>query len=109
MAHTVALVTDLMDRSRISAARPDVRFVRTPAECADADVVLVDLAVFGDTIESLRSAAPTSRIVAFGPHVDRELAARAARAGADTVLARSELFRDVAAAIAVTHGGPAGS
>ena len=51
----VALVTDLMDRSRISAARPEVSFLRGPVELAglgEHDVVLVDLGRIG-VIEAL--------------------------------------------------------
>ncbi len=94
----MALVDDLMDRSRISGALPAVRFVRAVADAAGADVVLVDLARHGDEVRALRELLPASRIVAFGPHVD-EMAAEAARAGgADVVLARSRFFADPAAA-----------
>ena len=75
-----ALVGDLMDRSRISAAIPDVVFVRDAAACADADVVIVDLARSGKDVGALRAAVRSARIVCFGPHVDEESAA-AARAG----------------------------
>ena len=44
VAEIVALVPDLMDRSRVSAALPEARFTRDPADCAGATVVLVDLA-----------------------------------------------------------------
>jgi hypothetical protein len=65
-----ALVTDLMDRSKISAAIGDVIFVRSADACADADVVIVDLPRFGGEVAALRAAAPTARLVCFGPHVD---------------------------------------
>jgi len=90
-----ALVADLMDRSRISGAIPEVTFVRHAAACADADIVIVDLAKSGGEVGALRAAAPTARLVCFGPHVDE---ARAA--GADVVLPRSRFFHDPAAAIA---------
>jgi hypothetical protein len=96
-----ALVSDLMDRSKISAAVSDVEFVRTADACADADVVVVDLARFGDQVVAVRAAAPTARLVCFGPHVDEDGAAAANAAGADRVLPRSQFFRDVAAAINV--------
>jgi len=95
----VALVADLMDQSRIRAALSDVRFVRDPAAVAGADVVVVDLARFGDRIPDVRAAAATARIVAFGPHVDDTGLAAAAAAGADAVLPRSQFFRDPAAAV----------
>lgn len=96
---TVALVPDLMDRSRVSAAIPGVRFVAGPADCAGAAVVIVDLARFGTRVADVRRAAPAAHLVAFGPHVD-EAASRAGReAGADRVLPRSRFFRDPAAAV----------
>jgi hypothetical protein len=94
----LALVPDLMDRSRVSAALPDARFVGSAADCATADVVLVDLARHAADVAAVRAAAPAARIVAFGPHVDDEGLARAAADGADAVLPRSQFFRDPAAA-----------
>ncbi len=96
----VALVTDLMDRSRVSAALPATRFVRDAAGCAGAAFVLVDLARFGDQIGEVRRVVPAARIVAFGPHVDDAGAHAACEAGADQVLPRSRFFRDPAAALA---------
>jgi len=94
-----ALVSDLMDRSKISAAVSDATFVRTADACAAADVVVVDLARFGDQVAAARAVAPAARLVCFGPHVDEEAAAAAKASGADAVLARSQFFRDVVAAI----------
>jgi DNA-binding NarL/FixJ family response regulator len=95
----VALVADLMDRSKVSASVPGVMFARAVDGCDDADVVIVDLARHGDDIASIRALAPAARIVAFGSHVDDEAFARARDAGADVVLPRSRFFRDPAAAI----------
>jgi hypothetical protein len=94
-----ALVGDLMDRSRISASVPEVVFVRDVAACADADVVIVDLARSGKEVGAVREAVPSARIVGFGPHVDEESARAAGAAGADVVLPRSRFFHDPAAAI----------
>jgi DNA-binding NarL/FixJ family response regulator len=94
-----ALVSDLMDRSRIGGAISDVEFVRAAAECAGADVVLVDLARFGAEVGAARKAAPDARLVCFGPHVDESAAEAAVRTGANVVLPRSRFFRDPAAAI----------
>jgi DNA-binding NarL/FixJ family response regulator len=94
-----ALVTDLMDRSKISAAVGEVIFVRSADACADADVVIVDLARFGDQVSALRAALPSARLICFGPHVDEASAEAASAAGADTVLPRSKFFRDVVAAL----------
>jgi hypothetical protein len=99
----VALVGDLMDRSRISAAIAEVVFASDLGACSDADVVIVDLARHGAAIPAVREAAPHARIVAFGPHVDAELLARAGTQGADLVLPRSQFFRDPAAALSVEN------
>jgi hypothetical protein len=96
----VALVDDLMDRSRLTAALPGTAFARDPADVGDADVVVVDLTRHAGQLASLRSAHPQARLVAFGPHVDTETLAAARDAGADQVLARSQFFRDPAAALA---------
>ena len=95
-----ALVDDLLDRSRLSAALPDITFGRDAAALPVADVVLVDLAGHGDALPALRAARPQARIVAFGPHVDAEALAAAEAAGADVVLPRSRFFRDPGAAVA---------
>jgi hypothetical protein len=95
----VALVGDLMDRSRLSAVVPDVAYGVDPASCAGADVVVIDLARHEEAVAEVRAAAPDARIVAFGPHVDDELLARARDAGVDVVLPRSKFFRDPSAAL----------
>ena len=95
----VALSSDLMDRSRMTAAIPGVSFARDPTECEEADVVIVDLARFGSAVGELRGALPNVRIVAFGPHVDEDAAINAREAGADVVWPRSRFFRDPAAAL----------
>jgi DNA-binding NarL/FixJ family response regulator len=94
-----ALVVDLMDRSRITASLPEAVFVRDAAACADADVVIVDLARSGQHVSAVRNAAPAARIVCFGPHVDDEGASAALAYGADAVLPRSRFFRDPSAAL----------
>jgi hypothetical protein len=98
----VALSSDLMDRSKLSAAFPKIAFARDADECRGADVVVVDLAKFAGAVGDLRAAVPGARIVAFGPHVDENAAAAARAAGADLVWPRSRFFRDPTAAL----GGP---
>ena len=95
-----ALVTDLMDRSRISAAIPGVEFGIRDDGDAPADVVIIDLARAADRVAEIRAAMPGARIVGYGPHVDDAAAQAARTAGADVVLPRSRFFRDPAAAIA---------
>src|SRR5213596_2584138 len=90
----VAYVPDLMDRSRLSAAVTDVRFVPSPAGLTGAsgpgDVVVVDLGRPGvlDVLPSLTGR----RVIGFGSHVERELLAAAKAAGCGEVLARSAFF-----------------
>jgi hypothetical protein len=90
-----ALVTDLMDRSKISSAIPDVVFTLD----GTADVVIVDLERSAQLIPEIRAEMPGVRIVGYGPHVDDDAAEFARAAGADVVLPRSRFFRDPAAAI----------
>src|SRR5436190_13990582 len=94
-----ALVVDLMDRSRITASIPEAVFVRDAAACAGADVVIVDLARSGQFVSAVREAAPSARIIGFGPHVDGEGASAARADGADVVLPRSRFFRNPSAAL----------
>ena len=96
--HVVAFLADLMDRSRLTGTFTDLTFTTDPAAAADADVVLIDLVRFGALVGAIRAAAPGARIVAFGPHVDTDSLAQAVRDGADAALARSQFFRDPAAA-----------
>jgi hypothetical protein len=95
----VALASDLMDRSRMTAAIAGIAFARDPTECEGADVVIVDLARFASAVGDLRRALPNARIVTFGPHVDEDAAAGARASGADVVWPRSRFFRDPAAAL----------
>ena len=91
----VALVTDLMDRSRLQATTDVVvRFVDPAglAAATDADLVVVDLARPGH-LDALAARPPGVEVVGFGPHVDEELLARAAAAGCDRVLPRSRFFK----------------
>ena len=90
-----ALVTDLMDRSRISAALGDVSFSLD----STADVVIVDIARSAQVVAEIRAETPRVRIVCYGPHVDDAAAAAARAAGADVVLPRSRFFHDPATAI----------
>ncbi len=84
----VALVSrDLMDRSRItSAVQASGGTLVAPEE---ADVVLADLRQV--TPDQIRSWASTSRVIAFGPHVDTGALAAAEEAGAEA-LPRSRFF-----------------
>lgn len=100
MTTIAALVPDLMDRSRVSAA------VTTPIAFVDleelrdlaADIVIADLGRIDP--RELRTAAPQSRIIGFGSHVDETLLDAARAAGIDDVLPRSVFFRKVSRLLA---------
>jgi hypothetical protein len=95
----VALVGDLLDRSKIAASVPDAEFVAAPDDSVGADVVVIDVKAHPDAVGVARKVAPGARIVAYGRH-DNPAALDAARAdGADAALPRSRFFRDPAAAI----------
>lgn len=95
----VAVVPDLMDRSRL-AGGPDheVRFV-TLADLSDpgvtgpdaADLVVIDLGRPG-TLDALTAAGLTAPVVGFASHVDRDLIAAAATT-CTRVLPRSRFFK----------------
>jgi hypothetical protein len=95
----VAYVPDLMDRSKVAAAAPGVRFVGSPSDLAatasDGVKFVVDLSRPGvlDAVRSLVSAGAV--VIGFGSHVDRELLERARAAGCERVLARSAFFARV--------------
>ena len=88
----VAFAPDLMDRSRISAAAPDVRFVTEAHDLATAqeDLVLVDVSRPG-VLDHLGASA--GFVVGFGSHVDQATLDAASGAGCDLVLPRSKFFR----------------
>jgi hypothetical protein len=90
----VAYVPDLMDRSRLSAATADVRFVSSAsaleAASAPGDVVVVDLSRSG-VLDAL-SGLTDRRVIGFGSHVERELLTAARSAGCAEVLTRSAFF-----------------
>ena len=91
----VALTADLMDRSKLEHAIPEISFEAD----VDADVVILDLVSGLQVVTQQRAFAKHARIVCYGPHVDEAGMAAALEAGADVVLPRSRFFRDPAAAI----------
>lgn len=93
----VALSNDLMDRSKLVAAFPDVEIVRliVPRSIEGADLFLVDLSM-PSAIEAVEAAAARDvRTVAYGSHVNTALLLDATRAGAEA-LPRSVFFRRLA-------------
>ncbi|MDZ7675533.1 MAG: hypothetical protein U5K30_10750 [Acidimicrobiales bacterium] len=93
----VAVSTDLMDRSKITAAFDDVRVVRPGADLSGADVILVDLAL--DVLDD--AVATGARVLAYGSHVDDESLAAAGEAGAEA-MPRSRFFRKLADGTLIT-------
>lgn len=103
MAATVlALVRDLMLRSRIEGVAEALGVACTPAATleiaraaeASPSIVFVDLSDSHfppeETLAAMRAAAPAARVVAFASHVDLKAFKAARAAGFDQVLSRSE-------------------
>ena len=92
----VALVGDLMDRSRVSAVLPDVRVRVGTRRVVVADTVIVDLAApvrLSPRSASAATGGPHRRV--HGPARRRGLLARARADGAHAlVLTRSQFFHD---------------
>ena len=100
----LALVRDLMLRSRIEAVAAALGGEVTPAATLELartraaeiapSVVFADLsdASFpaAATAETLRAAAPAARLIGFASHVDLKSLASARAAGFDLTLSRSE-------------------
>ena len=92
----VALVPDLMDRSRLNAIADLV--VVTTVSALDAltdlgpgDVVAVDLSRDGALDAATRAADAGAKVLGFASHVDAETM-RAANAAGVTAMARSAFF-----------------
>lgn len=96
---TVAFVDDLIDRSKLSGAVPDLTFGRQPGDAAGADVVALDLSRYAEAVAAVRRHAPDARIVAFGRHTEADALRRAVADGADEALPRSRFFADIGAAL----------
>jgi DNA-binding NarL/FixJ family response regulator len=100
----LALVRDLLLRSRIEAVANNLGIEVTPASNLDlARTRAIELApaiIFADlsdvnfpaaeTAHTLRAAAPVARLVGFASHVDLKSLASARAAGFDLTLSRSE-------------------
>jgi hypothetical protein len=99
MIRVLALVTDLMDQSRLRAAVPGIAFARDVDSVDEADVVVIDSARFGTAVAAVRARLPDALLIVYGPHVDDAGLQAASAAGADRALPRSRFFKDPAAAI----------
>ena len=102
----VALVPDLMDRSRLGGRA--IEFVNAaallPVVAAGASLVLVDLSRPGvfDVLDAVVESA--DRVVGFAPHVDDEALALAIGHGVEA-LPRSVFFRRVEELLDGAAGG----
>lgn len=111
------LTADLMFSSRVVAqaerAGHAVMMVASPAILADRlqlaagdppMLVIVDLTLPGlqvaETVRQLRAAAPTAKIIAYGPHVHTDLLSAAQAAGCDTVMSNGQFNSSLAAILA---------
>jgi hypothetical protein len=93
----VAYAPDLMDRSKLSAAAPELRFVNRPGDLAaaavGAELVVVDLARPG-VLEVLAEVTAVARVIGFGSHVDRATLEQADAVGCEA-MPRSQFFRSL--------------
>lgn len=94
--NVVALVGDLMDRSRVSAVVPGVRFATSASAlvgaASSADLVIVDLGRPGALDAARGLVARGVGVVAYAAHVAGDLL-ESARAAGCTALPRSVFFR----------------
>lgn len=106
MPSVLFLTNDMMFSSRVlgaaSALGIECKLIGQPQQLAglsagDCRLALVDLGLqpldLPATVAAIRAAAPAAKIVAFGPHVDEQLLARATSSGCDLVLPRSQFHK----------------
>ena len=108
------LSTDLMFQSRISSAvraadrvcvvdRSVSRLIERVTEPGAVTLVLVDLTLrtfdLVQEIKQLHQTFSNCKIMAYGPHVDVERLSLAEEAGADAVVTRGQMDRDLVAII----------
>ncbi len=108
----LAFVPDLMFSVQLREAAGKqgctIAFVDNPADFSDRlpqvdpALVILDLVTVGAQVEALVRASKQSgsRIIAFGPHVQKDLLANAERAGCDAVYRNSKFKMDTEAIIA---------
>jgi len=106
------LSSDLMFQSRISSTarsggkaclteRSTSKLIERSTDPSGVKLVLIDLTLrtvdLTVEIPQLKQAFPGSKVLAFGPHVDVERLKAAEEAGADLVLTRGQMDRDLVA------------
>jgi len=109
VARVAVVVPDLLFGSQVQgalrAAGHDVRAVRSAADVADAEVVVVDLMADGVDLPAL--AALPARTLGFFAHVQPEVREAALAAGFDQVVPRSRMHREGAELVARLASAPA--
>jgi DNA-binding NarL/FixJ family response regulator len=110
-APIVALVRDLILGARVRGSAADAVVVQTPSALRESvgpatRLVLVDLQVDGavEAVRDVGDRAGSARVVAFGPHVMEGTLSAAEAAGADAVLTRGQLVRELARLVRSTEG-----
>ena len=123
--HALFLSNDMMGASQVQSVARQAQIALETVGSADSLVaiagkqspamVILDLAAdditlaeLGALIERLREAVPTTKIVAFGPHVWEAKLSAARNAGCDAVLTRGQ-FHSGIAALLNGNTGPADS
>jgi len=107
----VALISDLMMQSQVSGAAPragvhvdivaSAEALVAKAESAQPRLVVIDLGHPGldirEVVEQLKTVLPsTATILAFCPHVHKDLLTAATLAGCDTVISRGQFHSQMA-------------
>lgn len=119
----LALVSDLMLSVRLEesarAVGCELQAVAAPAGLDAAlagqpvDLVLLDLAdpafPLAETLERLRQQEPRPRILAFFPHVRKDLEEGAQSASCDLIMPRSRLLLDLPSALRAGLAGNSGA
>lgn len=106
------LCTDLMFGVRLQNMARHAGYVpmtiRPGQPLPPGAILVVDLGTRGDWEYAIREAsARGTAVVAFGPHMDADARRRAKAAGADRVLANSNLQRDLPQILLASRGGQA--
>jgi DNA-binding NarL/FixJ family response regulator len=106
MSHVLFVSPDIMFASQLLGAAGalglKLAIAAQPAEVAarvsnDCRLAIVDLAAaggdIGPLVSAVRQAAPQTKVVAYGPHVDEALLLAAQRSGCDLVLSRGQFHK----------------
>jgi DNA-binding NarL/FixJ family response regulator len=115
MGNVVALMDDLFFQMKVAETAKHLGVQFKVATTSDAllallkdapKLVIVDLNARSQpiqTVEKIRSAKNTVRVVAFLSHVQQDLAAQARAAGCDEVMPRSSFTQNLAAILSAAR------